>query len=183
MSDLDVGAGAHLDLGPLSLKAIADLSSSVESLKKQFESWRSEEGLYQYGATDHQFFKTITGNTGANVIVGLTDGPEPGWIWEIRRLAISYNDPSTGSQTGTAYIFQGSGRPPVTPLIAGNWIDWTGGGGASLPSVAFYSSRQIMLHSPDKLWIALVGSAAVQYVVNGAYVQYPDKRTAVVADI
>jgi len=183
MSDAEAGAGASLDLGPVSLSAILDLQASVNGLAKAFSDWKQQEADYQYGALDVVISKSDTAPASGNALIGV-GGPEPGYLWELRSLAVSYPDPSTGSQAGTAYLFHSSTRPPTTPLVAMNWIDWTGAGGASLPAVAFYSQRQVVLHYPDRLWLIITSpvSSGV-YVASGRALQYRDKTQRAITEL
>jgi hypothetical protein len=172
--DAQASVGASLDLGELSLSAILGLQASVNSLAKAFSDWKQQEADYERGVTDVIIQKAETGPETGNLVVGI-GGPEPGFMWELRSLTASYVDPSTGSQTGTAYMFHQASRP-TTPLPGGNWIDWTGANGATLPAVAFYSSRQVVLHNPDRLWVVFVSPVYnQQYVCSGRALQYPDK--------
>jgi hypothetical protein len=175
MSDTD-GSGIFL-------QAIASLQTSVQSLTKAFSDWKQQEADYERGALDVILSKSDTAPSSGNHVLGV-GGPEPGFLWEIRNLAVSYPDPSTGSQAGTAYLFHSSTRPPTTPLVAMNWIDWTGAGGATLPAVAFYSQRQIVLHYPDRLWFVITSpvSSGV-YVCSGRALQYPDKTQRAVTEL
>ena len=174
--DAAAGVGASLDLGEVSLSAILGMQASVNSLAKVFSDWKDEETEYQYGAVDQPILASGIAVGTATLVFDLA-GPSQDLMWEVRRLAVSYPDPSTGSQAGTAYIFASATRPSATPLNAGNWVDWTGGGGATLPSVAFYSTRQIVLHAPERLWCVVVSPASnQQYVVSGRALEYPDRR-------
>ena len=190
MSDLDVGVGGHLDLGPVSLKAIIDLQGGIESLTKIFKQWRDEEAIYQYGAVDITLTGSGTADGAEDDLVFGLQGPPEGYMWEILSLSIGGVSPVTATLEGVAYFFRGATRPIGSPaattgnqLSTMNWIDWTGDGGATLPAVAFYSTRQIVLHAPDRLWCVISAPETLtQYVVNGHAIETPDRRRKIVTD-
>lgn len=183
MSDLSAGAGAHLDLGPVSLSALVDLQTSVNTLAKAFSDWKQQEADYQYGAVDITLTGAGSTNAAGDDLVFSVEGPPEGYMWEIRSLSVGDNIPGTAC-TGTAYFFKGASRPIGSPVATGgsqlttiNWVDWTGANGGTMPAVAFYSARQIVLHAPDRLWVCIVGgNASNQFVVNGSAIETPDRR-------
>ena len=181
--DAAAGVGASLDLGEVSLSAILGMQASVNSLAKVFSDWKDEETEYQYGAVDQPILASGIAVGTATLVFDL-GGPSQDLMWEVRRLTVSYPDPSTGSQAGTAYLFHSSTRPPTTPLVAMNWIDWTGAGGATLPAVAFYSQRPIVLHYPDRLWFVITSPVSNGvYDCSGRALQYPDRTQRAVTEL
>ena len=187
MSDLDVGVGGHLDLGPVSLEAIINLQGGIASLAKIFKQWKDEEAIYQYGTVDITLTGAgITNSSKDDLVFGL-EGPPEGYMWEVRQLSVGANSPATGSLTGTAYFFRGAMRPTGSPFATGgsqltmiNSIDSP----PSIPNWSFYSARQIVLHAPDRLWCVIVGgNASTQFVVNGLALESPDRRRRSVVEL
>ena len=179
MSDLSAGAGAHLDLGPVSLSALVDLQTSVNILAKAFSDWKQQEADYQYGAVDITLTGAGSTNAAGDDLVFGVEGPPEGYMWEIRSLSVGDNTPSV-TCTGKAYFFRGASRPIGSPAATGgsqlttiNWVYLA----AAIPTATFFSSRQIVLHAPDRLWVCIVGgNVSNQFVVNGSAVETPDRR-------
>jgi hypothetical protein len=190
MSDAEAGIGGGLELGPISLKAIVDLQAGMTSIAKAFSDWKDEEAYYQYGAVDITLTGSGTADEAEDDLVFGLEGPPEGYMWEILSLSIGGVSPVTATLEGVAYFFRGATRPIGSPaattgnqLSTMNWIDWTGAGGAVLPATAFYSTRQIVLHAPDRLWCVISAPETLtQYVVNGHAIETPDRRRKIVTD-
>ena len=187
MSDAEAGAGASLDLGPLSLSAILDLQASVNGLAKAFSDWKQQEADYQYGALDIVIQGSGVAATATNLVLDC-GGPNQDRMWEIRRLAVGAPNPAT-EVAGVAYLYVSSAMPVgINPTLM-NFVDWTGYNGtatpnAELPSTAFYSARQVVLHAPEHLWCVINGGTNLQqYVVAGRALDFPDRRRSMVTDI
>ena len=187
MSDAEAGIGGGLELGPISLKAIIDLQAGMTSLKQVFTQWKNEEGAYEYGALETVIQGSGIGVDGADLVLDC-GGPNQDRMWEIRRLAVGAPNPETAI-AGIAYFYISAQRPDPTGPTIMNWFDWTGYTGSAtfdteLPSVAFYGTRQVVLHAPARLWCVLHGVVnAQQYAVGGIALDFPDRRRSLVTDI
>jgi hypothetical protein len=182
MSDLEAGAGAHLELGPVSLGAILNLQAGIESIAKAFSDWRQAEADYQYGAIDVTLTGAGTTDASKDDIVFCLGGPPQERVWEVRQLSVGANSPATGSLTGVAYFMRGASQPLASPFATGGaqlTMINSVYSPPSIPNWAFYSARQIVLHAPDRLWCVIVGgNASTQFVVNGLAIESPDRRRA-----
>ena len=187
MSDLEAGVGGGLELGPISLKAIIDLQGGLATVAKAFKDWRDEEDEYQYGTREVVIDGAGTYVTATDLVLDL-DGPTPGHVWDLRRLAVGAPNPET-AVAGVAYFYVQANSPSVTQPTMLTFFDWTGYTGTSsldteLPSVSFYSARQVVLHNPNHLWCVINGGVnAQQYVVGGIAVNSPDRRRKIVTDV
>jgi hypothetical protein len=173
---VDVGAGGQIDLAGASLQALVELKGSVDSLRSEFKRWRDAEDAYQYGVRSIPIEgQGIAGTTDLAIDCG---GPENGYTWEIRRLAIAGPSPETSLGSEIAFVYQSPLKPHTTSgATSMNWVDWTGYNSGKIPSVAFYSAYQIVLVWPAHLWVVINGGTnGQQYVVAGRALNTPDVR-------
>jgi len=170
---LAAGVGADLELGPLTLDALAGLRASVDTLQTTLRKIRDMEEMYAQGGIDIELGGVAsTASSVVDIVIGLGENPAVGRMWELRSLAVSPTNPET-TVTGTAYLL----RSPTVPLLnggppmGGQLLDIA----TSIPAVAFYSQRQVVVHNPNKLFVVITGgSASTQYVVRGTVIDVPD---------
>ena len=167
----DLGAG--IELGPASLGALVAVKGSIDSMAAQLRKLIAEEEAYAFGGIDIELGgQAFTASTVVDIVIGFEAGPAVGRMWELRSLAVSGTNPET-SVAGNAYLL----RSPTIPLLnggapmGGQLIDVA----TSVPDVAFYSSRQVVVHNPAKLWIVINGgTASTQYVARATVLDVPD---------
>jgi hypothetical protein len=89
----------------------------------------------------------------------------------LRRLVVGgslYSD----SVDGTAIVVVSSNHPSSTPPLA-DVVDQA----ATLPLPATYSTGQIVIRHPNRLWVVFLSpSESTNYAVGGAVTDMPDKR-------
>jgi hypothetical protein len=153
MSDLEAGAGAHLELGPVSLGAILNLQAGIESIAKTFSDWKQQEADYEIGATDQSVAQNGIVNAAGFLVVDL-GGPNQEFYWEVRQLVVSNIVPTT-SVTGTAYAYTTPVQPAAAAPLAPGITDIF----ASVPLAHFYGARQFVLHAPEHLFVVFAGAA------------------------
>jgi hypothetical protein len=167
-----IEAGAGVELGDVSLGAVAALGASVDSLTKHMRNVAKIEEEYQFGVRDNQIRKSVTSPSSGNFSIGL-GGPAFGREWQLRRLVIG-GALWSSVVAGSAILVIGSVpagemTPPLPDIVDDS---------ASLPNAAFYSTRQVVLRHPNHLYVVILSpTASTVYAVGGAYADYPDKRT------
>lgn len=96
--------------------------------------------------------------------------PPEGKVWLVRRMAIGGVKRST-SVAGSADLYV-SAQPPVTEALNQNFselVDYT----TTLPSMAFYSHRQIVLTYPERIIAVIIGGTPGQTILaSGSAEQY-----------
>ena len=175
MSDLNAGAGAHLELGPISLGAIAKLTTAMESQQQALADWVALEKDYQRtGPVFVQLAGSV--NIDASSDPGYIDlgGPAVNRVWEVRQLVIGGITWAT-AVNGNAYVLVQSSSPNANnPAGIGSTQDHA----AALPSVAFYSSGQFRVRNPNHIFIAILsGSASTAYQAVGDAFDLPDVQS------
>lgn len=99
-------------------------------------------------------------------------GPQPGEVWILRACRIGGVTPTT-TAVGRGDLFMSPVDPSAggaTPSTA-QWLDQA----TTLPLVAFYSSRQVVLRAPDNFYVVITnGTAGQQYVANAQFEVYRD---------
>ena len=163
----DQGAGLFGEIHA-SLGSLVKHARRVEARWIQRASDAPKDQLFRFQAT-------IGTPTAATTLQSMETGglgPQPGQIWIVRAIRVGGITPTT-TAAGRADIYQS----PVDPTYGGaagntaNWIDQA----VSLPLVAMYSSRQIVLRAPDNLYVVVTnGTAAQQYVPNVQVEVYND---------
>ena len=187
MSDAEAGIGAGLELGPVSLKGLLDLQASINGLTKIFTQWKTEEGAYEYGALESVIQGSGVYATATDLVLDC-GGPNQDRMWEVRRLAVGAPNPET-AVAGVAYFYVSAHQPSKAQPTIMNFVDWTGYTGSAtfdteLPSVAFYGTRQVVLHAPNHLFCVInSGVNLQQYAVSGMALDFPDRRRSMVTDI
>ena len=170
---LDAEVDAELDLGPMFLEVLGGVRAGIETLNKRLRNIAKIEEAYQFGAVEVMIRKAATSAASGSLIVGC-GGPAYGRLWEVKRLTVG-GQLWTTSVNGTAIVAMGStpdGQAALTPPLS-DIVD----NASSLPSIAFYSTRQITVRHPNHLFVVILSpSATTQYVVGGQATDYPDKR-------
>lgn len=174
---LDVGAAAEVDLGGLSLQTLVGMAASLDGIREQLKALHDLEEAYQFGGIQVRLSNTgTTDSSGDTIEIGL-GGPSYGRLWQLRSLSVG-GPLWTTMVSGSALVVVGSARnltPPTTDIV-----DEAG----SLPSVAQYSTGQVIVRHPNHLRIVILsGTDSQQYVVGGYVTDMPDKRERIEASL
>ena len=134
-----------------SLKMFADvglkLSSAIDENTRALDrQWRRMQA-----DTPVHYRPVASGVAESGIVLPLILGkPDAGTLWEVNAVTVGGSTYST-TAAGTAGLYRVSypisSEPAITDLV-----DWA----SSLPSVAFYSSRQVIVREGE--WLALVVS-------------------------
>lgn len=167
---LDAEVEAGFDLGPFSLKALAEIGATLNGMHKQLKKLAAYEEAYQFGATSVALRgTTTTDSAGDSAEIGL-GGPTYGRLWQIRTLAVG-GSLWTTTVAGTALVVIGPSRT-VTPALT-DIVDES----TSLPNVTQYGSGQLVVRHPNHLRIVLLSpTAATVYAAGGWATDLPDHR-------
>lgn len=162
---------AEVDLGPLVLESIVGLKASFDSLSKHLRNIAKVEAAYQGGVTELPIRKVATSAASGNLIIGC-GGPAYGRLWEVKRLTVG-GVLWTSTVSGQAIVVIGSvSDGQVTPPLT-DVADQAG----TLPNVAYYSTRQLVVRHPGHLFVVIIApTAATQYAVGGQVSDFPDRR-------
>lgn len=160
MSDTDtygitVGAGIEL--------AVGNITAELKSLRRAV------------GRTDplDLTMRAAVLSAGETVAVDFGGGPSSGRRWHVRRLTVTGGVlPFTAS--GAMYAFV-TGTNPLTqtstPTDVG-LVDYT----TTIPNTAFYSSRQIVVRSTERLWCVFTGTTSgTTYTLSCHVEDWPDQ--------
>lgn len=171
--------GAEAEAGDATLGAIVALGASMDKLRRHFERIHKIEEAYQFGIRNVRLGGSVKSNSeGANITMDL-GGPTYGRFWEVKRLTVGGatwdatvdDDPLAG----TALIVVSAANPqgdPALPDIAD--------AASSVPSVATYGTRQLLVNHPNHLYVVVLApSASTQYAAGGAASDFPDKREVI----
>jgi hypothetical protein len=158
------------------------VKASVDGLTDYMRKVKKQEDAYRKGVITYQL--TGSGITGASPTADLVidlGGPMTQRQWEVRALAVSYVNPETATQTGKAYCFYCPSAPTAGALSAGSGYF---NGPLNLPAPEFYSTGQVVIRHPNKLWVVIVGGAATtQYVVNGSAQESADQYVGLTEEL
>lgn len=156
------GIGAGVQLGPIEFEVVAQLKSSVETLAKQVANLRAEERAYhEQGPVDAPLQASGTAPSSGSLWLNL-GGPATLRAWILRRLIIGGSTWGT-TVAGTANLYVSPSQPTGSSLAV--QVDEA----SALPNKAFYTSRLIVLHAPNQLWVEIANpTSASVYVVSGA---------------
>lgn len=161
---------AEVDLGPLVLESIVGLKASFDSVAKELRKARAEEDAYQRGAIEVPLRQSATSAASGSLIMDL-GGPAYAREWQVKRLTIG-GALWTSVVAGTALVLisPSSGQLlPSTTDIADQ--------ATTLPSVAYYSARQLVVRHPSHLYVIILSpTATTQYAVGGEATDLPDRR-------
>lgn len=161
---------AEVDLGPLVLESIVGLKASFDSVAKELKKARDIEDAYQRGAIEVPLRQSAVSGATGSLLMGL-GGPAYGREWQVKRLTIGGSLwTSTVAGTALVLISPSSGQLlPSTSDIADQ--------AAALPSVAYYSARQLVVRHPNHLYVIILTPTAItQYAVGGEATDLPDRR-------
>ena len=168
---LDAEVGGAVELGPLSLNAIAGLGASFDGMATELKKWRNLEKAYQFGSVEVALRGSgVVDSNGDTLIIDL-GGPTYGRLWQLRRIIIGGVtwDTMVG---GAALVVQSANQPSVEPPLP-DIADSV----ASLPSNGFYSTGQVIIRHPNHLFVLITGpDETVNYSVGGQATDMPDSR-------
>jgi hypothetical protein len=174
---LDAGVEAEVDLGPLVLQALVGLGASMDTLNRHLRDIAKLEEAYQFGAAQVRLSMTATSDSNGDSIEIGVGGPTYGRLWQIRSLVVG-GSLWTTTVAGSALVVIGANKtltPPLTDIV-----DEAG----SLPSVAQYSTSQIVVRHPNHLRVViLTPTASTLYAVGGWATDMPDKRERIEASL
>ena len=160
---------AEVDLGPLVLQALVGLGASMDTLNKHLKKLHDLEEAYQFGAVKVQLRNSVTSPASGSFEIGL-GGPAYGRLWQVNSLVIG-GVLWTSTVGGNAIVYVGPVKnltPPLTDVV-----DQAG----SLPSVAQYSTGQIIVRHPSHLRIVVLSpTATTAYAAGGTATDMPDAR-------
>lgn len=169
---LGAGVDAEVDLGPLVFELMGGIKASLDSLTKAIKRTRDIEDAYQFGAVEVMLRSAAVSGSSGSLILGL-GGPPYGRLWEVKRLTVG-GALWTSTVAGQAIVVVSPASGQLTPTLA-DVADQAG----SLPSVAYYSTRQLVVRHPNHLYVViLTPTATTQYAVGGTATNFPDKRLA-----
>jgi hypothetical protein len=164
---------AEVDLGPLVFELMGGLKASLDTLNQHLRNIAKVEAAYQGGVIEVPIRKVAASGATGNLVIGC-GGPAYGRIWEVKRLTVG-GVLWTTTVAGQALVVVGSvSDGQVTPPLT-DVADQA----ASLPDIAYYSTRQLVVRHPAHLFVVIVApSATTQYAVGGQVSDFPDKRNA-----
>jgi hypothetical protein len=171
---IEAGAFGGVELGELSLGAIVGVGAKIDGLAAQVKKLLAAQDAYQFGAVEVTLRGAATSAaSGATLVLDL-GGPSYGRLWQVRRLAIG------GAQwgdavAGTALVVVAANintAPPVSDVA-----DFS----ATIPNTATYSTGQVVVRNPDRLYlVVLTPTAGTLYAAGGAATDLPDARHRIV---
>ena len=173
---LDAEVGANVELGSFSLAAIAGLGATLDGIHTELKRLRNLEEAYQFGAVKVRLSNSASSDAaGDNLEIGL-GGPTYGRLWQVNSLVVGGNL-WTSTVAGTALVYVAPTKistPPLTEVV-----DEAG----SLPSVAQYSTGQIIVRHPGHLRIVILSpTASTPYAAGGWATDLPDNRAPIEVD-
>src|ERR1039458_1467253 len=146
----EAGLGAHFELGPVSLAAMAGLTSATQQLAKAQSDWIEQEKEYQrLGPVFVQLMASCPTDSASDPLVLDLGGPAPGRCYEVRQLVIGGVLWSTTVAGNALVLVQPSAPAPKTAPGLGTVQDVA----SSLPNVAFYSSAQFRVQHPNHVFV------------------------------
>ncbi len=169
-AEADVG----LELGPFSLGILGEIRAGLNTIAKELRDIRRIQDAYQFGPKDIEFRDSKSSDASGDTIVLNLGGPSYERQWQVRRISVG-GSLYTSTVAGKALVVVGSSRN-ATPSTA-DVADVA----SSLPLTAFYSTGQLIVRHPNRLYLViLTPTASTQYVGGGVATDMPDKRTALV---
>ena len=168
----EAGLGAHFELGPVSLAAMAGLTSATQQLAKAQSDWIEQEKEYQrLGPVFVQLVASGTVDSGSDPLIMDLGGPAAGRVYEVRQLIVGgLLWSTTVAGTGQILVQPNSPPPNVVPPL-GLMEDVA----ATLPNVAFYSSGQFRVMHPNHIFVVIVaGTASTTYQASGDAFDVPN---------
>ncbi|MHB1475314.1 MAG: hypothetical protein ACYCV4_17165 [Dermatophilaceae bacterium] len=173
---MTIGAeiGGGVELGSTSLGVIAAVGAKFDGLAAQVRKLLAEQDAYEFGAVEVALRGAATSTASGSTLVIDLGGPTHGRLWQVRRLVVG------GAQwgsvvAGTALVVVG-GSASITPPTS-DVADYS----AAIPNVAFYSTGQLVVRNPSRLYmVVLTPTASATYAVGGAATDMPDRRERIV---
>lgn len=160
---------AEVDIGARITAALDALTSSNKELSTKLDTWMRRATNVP---TDHLARGVVliaAGTTTGAVDLG---GPQQGRVRIVRMVRVGGLTPTT-TAAGRCDLFQASSNP-LTDSSSQDLTRWVGQA-TTLPQVAAYSARQIVLRWPDKLWAVFSSATASQmYVANAQVEEYQE---------
>jgi hypothetical protein len=177
----EAGLGAHFELGPVSLAAMAGLTSATQQLAKAQSDWIEQEKEYQrLGPVFVQMLASGTVDASSDPLILDLGGPASGRVYEVRQLVVGgLLWSTTVAGVGLVLVQPNSPPPNVVPGLGG-----AEDCASSLPSVAFYSSGQFRVMHPNHIYVVIIGgTASTTYQVAGDAFDVPNLSSKKVFDI
>ena len=177
----EAGLGAHFELGPVSLAAMAGLTSATQQLAKAQSDWIEQEKEYQrIGPVFVQLMASCPTDSASDPLVLDLGGPAPGRCYEVRQLVIGGVLWSTTVAGNALVLVQPSAPAPKTAPGLGTVQDVA----STLPNVAFYSSAQFRVQHPNHIFVVIIsGTASTTYQVSGDAYDVPNLSSKRVFDV
>jgi len=174
---LDLGVDAGVELGPVSLGALAGIHAGINSLTELLRNIRKLEEAYEFGAVQVRLSgSAISDSAGDTIAIGL-GGPQYGRLWQLRSLAVG-GSLWTTTVAGSALVVI-SPTKNLTPALT-DVVDQA----ASLPRPALYSTGQVVVRHPNQLCVViLTPTGSTQYAAGGYATDMPDKRERIEASL
>lgn len=168
--------GIHLQLGDAVLEAGAGIVAKLDEVHQSVRDiYRLEEAYQQLGPVQLRLRAGGTSDaSGSDFVVDL-GGPGHGRVWEVRSLVIGgVTWKSVVAGSAEVYIAPApSSSPPL-----GDLVDQV----SSLPVRVFYSSGQVRLRFPERLYVVISSpTASTTYIAGGAGLELPDRPAPRVA--
>jgi len=169
MSDVDIYANLHLGIDGLRKEMAAARLARTAQIPRDRACAAS--GVYP--------------STG--VLALCLGGPDQGWRWLVRRIAVGSLTPVT-STAGRADVFITGAPAPVAPItgglgstsvtgtaiMAGLTADWRDQA-TTLPLTAGYTSRQLVVSDTEQLWVVFSSGTSTQvYIANTGVEEYEE---------
>ena len=164
----EVEGGA--EVGGFSLDAIVGLKASLDGLTTELRKRRAIEAAYQGGAVEVPLRQAAVSASTGNLVMSL-GGPSYGRLWEVKHLTVG-GALWTSTVAGQALIVVSPASGQTAPALS-DVADEAG----TLPNVAYYSTRQLVVRHPNHLYVVILSpTATTQYSVGGQATDFPDKR-------
>lgn len=162
---------AEVDLGPLVLESIVGLRASFDSLAKHLRDIAKIEEAYQFGSVEVALRGAASSDANGDPVIIDLGGPAYGRLWQLRRLVVGgalYSSTLAGSALVVSSANFPSKTPPLTDIVDE---------AATLPLPATYSTGQVVVRHPNRLFIIFTAPTASSVcAVGGAVTDMPDKR-------
>ena len=175
---LSAEADAGINLGGFSLETLVGIRAGLEPLAATIDRIAKIDEAYQFGSVEVPLRSSQASDSNSDTIVMCLGGPTYGRIWQLRRLVVG-GALYTSSVNGTALVVVSAATPSTTPPLA-DVVDEA----ASLPLPSTYSTGQIIIRHPNRLWVVILSpTASTQYSVGGGATDMPDKRERIEASV
>ena len=172
----EAGLGAHFELGPVSLAAMAGLTSATQQLAKAQSDWIEQEKEYQrLGPVFVQMLASGTVDSGSDPLIMDLGGPAAGRVYEVRQLIVGGLLWST-TVAGNARSWCNQTRPlPILRPASGPCRTWL-----QLAERGFLLLGQFRVMHPNHIFVVVVGARprprTRPRVTRSTYRTCPSKR-------